>query len=88
MNYKRTCKECGWHGQSDELLTADHPFTADILVFCPQCKQVDSCLVACDTDGCWDSVTCGTPAPKGYRQTCSKHRPPDAMAAKAAGGES
>ena len=85
MNNKRMCEECGWHGQSDELLTADHPFDpADTLFFCPQCKQVDSYLAACDTDGCWESVTCGTPTPEGYRQTCSRHKP----AAEAAGGES
>ena len=80
MSKKVVCEECDWHGMSDELLTAPHPFDLeDVLTFCPHCKQVRCTLLACDEPGCWGEVTCGTPVihgvSEGYRQTCSKHVP-------------
>lgn len=29
----------------------------------------------CDEPGCMDQISCGTPIPGGYRQTCGKHQP-------------
>ena len=29
----------------------------------------------CDEPGCKEQVSCGTPTPTGYRNTCGKHRP-------------
>lgn len=43
----------------------------------------DSCK--CDSDGCGEQATCGTPTLTKYRWTCSKHLPP--TSAFAAGGE-
>jgi hypothetical protein len=70
------CSECRWHGGKVEMLTARHPFDDEDLVYgCPRCKSVDSLSVACDEPGCKSEVSCGTPTPDGYRQTCSEHRP-------------
>jgi len=76
---KTICKECEWHGFSGEVLVADSPFESGVEIYgCPTCKGVDCFLVACDEHGCWEPVTCGTPMPGGFRNTCSKHRPRDA----------
>jgi hypothetical protein len=29
----------------------------------------------CDEPGCYDPVSCGTPTPDGYRNTCYEHKP-------------
>ncbi len=85
--FKAVCQECGWCGPSRDLLTAPNPFALDETIYgCPSCKEVDCFLAACDEEGCWKPRTCGTPTAKGYRSTCSKHRP-DEEAAEAAGGE-
>lgn len=76
---KVVCEDwrCGWHGQLDEILRAKHPFDADDEILgCPSCKDVNCILNACDEDGCWERVTCGTPTKTGYRNTCGKHKPP------------
>lgn len=37
------CENCGWMGQSDEVLTAENPFDKDFYVCgCPNCKAIDS----------------------------------------------
>jgi hypothetical protein len=75
---KVKCSErrCNWRGQDDELLRGKNPFDADdIVIGCPECKRIDSIVCVCDEDGCWDKVTCGTPTPDGYRNTCGKHSP-------------
>ena len=75
---KVVCDErrCGWRGETHEVLQATSPFDErDILDGCPQCKAVNTIYVACDEEGCWDTVSCGTPTPDGYRSTCSKHAP-------------
>lgn len=67
---------CQWHGQSEEALTAPNPFDPEESIEgCPHCKSVDSLQMACDEPDCWLEVTCGTPTPSGYRQTCHKHAP-------------
>lgn len=77
MSDKRVCGErhCDWRGTVGSVLTAPSPFSADTLQACPACKEVNSIRVACDEPGCWEEVSCGTPTPNGYRQTCGKHAP-------------
>ena len=76
MTTKQTCGVCDWHGTSDEVLRAPNPFDPDeVLWGCPKCKSVDQLYLVCDEPDCWDTVSCGTPTPNGYRSTCGKHRP-------------
>ena len=88
--YKRFCLECPWRGLQGDLLRATNPFDeSDSISGCPRCHSIDSAVPACDEEGCWEPVTCGTPIEededtgKKYRNTCSKHRPKEA--AEAAG---
>lgn len=82
---KLVCQECDWCGPRGDRLVASNPFDSIMAVYgCPACKAVNCFRVACDEDGCWELVTCGTPTDDGYRSTCSKHRP--GKAAEAAGG--
>lgn len=75
-NPKMACQECDWQGLSDERLVVPNPYDNDSDIFvCPSCKVANCCRMACDEDYCWERVTCGTPTPKGYRQTCRAHRP-------------
>lgn len=70
---KYLCEECNWTGTSEKLLNARHPFIdGDTVLGCPKCKEM-SPLKACDTDGCWDKISCGLNTPDGYKQLCSKH---------------
>jgi hypothetical protein len=80
-NQKVRCDDfkCGWHGMFDETLSAKNPFetaddTAEIHA-CPSCRMIQEFRVACDEEGCWEFVSCGTPTESGYRQTCGKHCP-------------
>lgn len=74
--YKTVCHCCDWRGMASDLLRAPSPFDpTDELVACPNCKQLDELIVACDEDGCWREATCGTPVDGGYRQTCFDHAP-------------
>lgn len=67
---------CNWHGDSSEVLRAQNPFDAtDEIEGCPKCKEIGSVVRACDEPDCWKEVTCGTPTPDGYRNTCGEHRP-------------
>ncbi len=76
MRRKIVCKECGWKGEANQLLTGNNPFAPDEIVFgCPECKSVDCHRPACDTENCWSCVTCGIMTPDGYRSTCSRHMP-------------
>ena len=71
---KYVCAECDWKGIAPLLLRAANPFNADdMLIGCPSCKSVNTLSVACDEDGCWDYVTCGTPTADGYRRVCGLH---------------
>ena len=75
---KLICNErrCNWHGSDAEMLKATNPFDPeDEIVGCPECKSVDSLVLACDEPGCWEEVSCGAPVNGGYRQTCYKHMP-------------
>jgi hypothetical protein len=79
-NPKVLCEDfrCGWHGVLSESLTAAHPFIAgETIRGCPKCKTLQDFLAACDEPECWQAATCGTPTPKGYRQTCFQHLPRD-----------
>jgi phage FluMu protein Com len=74
---KWMCEECDWCGQESDLLRASNPFASnDNVVGCPHCKEINSMTMACDEPGCWRQVSCGTPTPGGYRNTCGKHKPP------------
>jgi hypothetical protein len=70
-------RRCGWHGMDDKALRAPSPFSDDILIACPKCKEVGSLIVACDETECWKEATCGTPTADDYRMTCFDHRPID-----------
>lgn len=74
LGTKYTCSECDWHGF--DALRAPNPFdVAEDILGCPKCKSAETLRVACDELECWREVTCGTPTPRGYRQTCGEHRP-------------
>ena len=60
-----------------DILRAPSPFSDDILIACPKCKEVGSLIVACDETECWKEATCGTPTADDYRMTCFDHRPID-----------
>lgn len=72
-----TCEECNWNGPEEDVLRAPNPFSEDVdtIMGCPDCRDVNTLRLACDEPGCCDFVTCGTPAPNGYRRTCSDHVP-------------
>lgn len=74
MMKKCVCEECNWHGLEDDLLKAPNPFDSKVdIIGCPECKQVESLLYACDEDGCWNKVSKGLPTPDGYKVFCHKH---------------
>lgn len=77
MREKILCKDCGWTGHTDQMLTAKNPFNEkEDIQACPNCKEVtDTLFMACEEPGCWKQVTCGTPTKNGYKSTCSKHQP-------------
>ena len=76
IRYK--CDECGRVTTEDALLSAEHPFDAEDVVYgCPQCKSINCFSRVCDEPGCEDIATGGRPTPEGYRQTCWDHRPRD-----------
>jgi len=54
---------------------AVHPFAeGDVLVFCPECKDVATIREACAHDDCWREASCGAPTPDGgYERTCHDH---------------
>ncbi len=73
---KVVCTRCVWHGMDNERLTAQNPFSSGNTIFgCPECKQVNCFVTACDESDCWEPVVCGTPTTSGYRHTCKDHKP-------------
>jgi hypothetical protein len=73
---KIICTECEWCGTTEAVLLAENPFAEwETITGCPECKSIDRFIPACDRDGCWSEVTCGTPTKDGYRHTCSEHKP-------------
>jgi hypothetical protein len=77
---KVTCDECHWKGtlgQVDRVLDPNPlPNTEpDMWHVCPRCRTPEHIVMACDEEHCWERVTCGTPTPEGYRNTCSVHAP-------------
>ena len=77
MSEKSVCRECGWRGKTKEVLCAANPFdSAETVLGCPHCREVNSMRTVCDVDGCWEQDDTGTPTPTGYRRTCWDHRPP------------
>src|SRR3990172_7467684 len=74
---KLICEECDWRGTVDSALHAQNPFSADEEIHgCPSCFTPCHLVFACEHDGCWLEVSCGTPTHDGeYAQTCGKHRP-------------
>jgi hypothetical protein len=70
------CRECRTIVYEAHLLTAPHPFIEDeIVAGCPACKEIDCFSLVCDEPDCERTVSCGTPTPSGYRQTCGEHKP-------------
>ena len=73
MTHKLACQECSWFGY--RVLVAPHPFAPDEKLYgCPECLGIEL-TACCDEPECGDVVTCGTPTPNGYRNTCSAHAP-------------
>ncbi len=69
-------RACGWRGYFSQQLTAPDPFNeGQTLYACPGCRVIGTTIRACDHDGCWRPVTCGTPTPTGYASTCYDHQP-------------
>ena len=74
------CSECGQKTAESELLTAPNPFNPeDTICGCPKCLSAGEFVGACDEPGCNEESSMGTPTPTGYRHTCYKHRPKEAM---------
>lgn len=72
------CSECPWHGLEKDVLRAPNPFAKDDteqMIGCPNCREPNTMKLACDEPDCWRAVSCGTPTPAGYRQTCGEHMP-------------
>ena len=68
------CGDCGWKGQSAEMLEAKHPFRShETVVGCPDCGAMDEFENLCDEPGCSKEAGCGFPTPDGYRRTCYEH---------------
>jgi hypothetical protein len=72
---KRICKSCGWYGLDSEVLTAISPFDPDdVISGCPQCKEINTIMLACWAQDCWEEVTMGAFTRDGtYQMLCSKH---------------
>ena len=71
---KWRCPECGWRGDTTELLRAPNPFDAgQIILGCPGCKEAPQFVNTCDEPGCEKDVSCGWSSPAGYRHTCHDH---------------
>lgn len=77
MSDKRFCQNCDWHGLVSEVLRAPNPFDIEeTMPGCPKCKTPNRIAMACEHDGCWEGITCGTPLEDGrYALTCGKHAP-------------
>lgn len=73
-NRKIGCRDCMWHGELSEALSAPNPFEPEENLYaCPKCKQMDL-HEACEHEGCWKETTNGGPGPDGkYRRACSQH---------------
>ncbi len=73
---KVKCTECNWYGVISELLTADNPFLpTDTINGCPSCKEVNTMGRCCDRQGCWNTVSGGSPTKDGYEFHCLEHSP-------------
>lgn len=71
---KWRCRSCGWVGV--DLLLGTSPFDPkDIIRGCPKCKVTEFFDYLCDTEGCEQLVSAGTPSKEGYRFTCHRHLP-------------
>lgn len=74
---KRRClsHRCNWRGSVADVLRGNHPFdSGEVVVGCPQCRQIGTLSSVCDEPGCWDFASCGWPQPDGgYRFTCYAH---------------
>ncbi len=75
---KLRCKECELVLKADQRLKAENPFSphqCDTIFGCPECYEINQFVGLCDEPGCELEISCGTPTPTGYRQTCYKHVP-------------
>jgi hypothetical protein len=70
------CSECG--KVSEHYLTGLHPFLeGQDISGCPNCRNVETLVVACYHPGCPNKATGGYPRGHGFRYvwTCFEHRP-------------
>jgi len=74
MTNRYKCTQCRHICAEGEVLIAQNPFDlTDMVNGCPQCKSVDSLVLACDVEGCDKEATNGWPSSAGYRHTCYVH---------------
>ena len=69
------CTDCRWLGGIDEVPKIDHPFReGDDVIFCPECKEAETIVRACEVVGCGEESTCGTMTEDyGYLALCGDH---------------
>lgn len=75
---KWLCEECAWVGTDGQILRAQNPFcddATDTMCGCPECREPNCLVRACDETGCRKEAGCGTPTANGYRWSCYEHRP-------------
>lgn len=77
---KLKCAECDWMGYSGDVdrVSDPRPLKADEVNWwqvCPSCRMPEQFVPLCDEPRCLNEVSCGTPTPYGYRNTCGKHAP-------------
>jgi len=76
MEQKVKCNQCGWKGLNSATLKGINPFDNEEPIYgCPKCRGINSTDAACDEEGCWSLVVCGTSTTEGYRNTCATHMP-------------
>ena len=75
---KFKCKECGAIVAHDRVPEAVNPFNRHEMIFgCPECREVNSLIRACDVDGCNEVSSCVLRQDEitdtDYRFVCSFH---------------
>src|SRR5258708_14806255 len=81
-NGKIRCTGCGWTGTEALTDKVKDPRGHDVWDVCPACRLPENFVSLCDEPGCQREITCGTPTPDGYRQTCHVHHPKAAVSSQ------
>lgn len=86
---KWLCTECAWIC-ADDFLKAKNPFDAeDVIVGCPNCRNINTFVQACQAEGCSERAGSGTPGGNGFRYfwSCHRHNPARQTLSNTGGGE-